>query len=38
MSTLTISKESNLAGQTLREVRIRELVGVTLRLLNEVKS
>jgi hypothetical protein len=37
MSTFTISKESNLAGQTLRE-GIRELVGVILRLLNEVKS
>jgi CPA2 family monovalent cation:H+ antiporter-2 len=31
MSTFTISKESNLAGQTLREVRIiRELVGVNI--------
>jgi CPA2 family monovalent cation:H+ antiporter-2 len=30
MSTFTISKESNLAGQTLREVSIRELLGVNI--------
>ena len=30
MSTFTIAKESNLAGQTLREVRIRELMGVNI--------
>lgn len=30
MSTFTIAKESNLAGQTLREIRIRELIGVNI--------
>lgn len=30
MSTFTIVKESNLAGQTLRDIRIRELMGVNI--------
>jgi CPA2 family monovalent cation:H+ antiporter-2 len=30
MSTFTIAKESNLAGQTLRDIRIRELLGVNI--------
>jgi CPA2 family monovalent cation:H+ antiporter-2 len=30
MSTLLSSYESNLAGQTLRDIRIREIVGVNI--------
>jgi CPA2 family monovalent cation:H+ antiporter-2 len=37
MSTFTIAKESNLAGQTLRDIRIREIVGVNIALSSEGK-